>query len=85
MQGVPQGRLVLLDLYAEVFPLWSRTQSFYGAPFIWCMLHNFGGNTGAPTAACPAPSCPVCRCSAGSVSDCRSLHSAFCCSAMRQA
>ena len=46
VQGVPQGRLVLLDLYAEVFPLWSRTQSFYGAPFIWCMLHNFGGNSG---------------------------------------
>ena len=47
VQGVPQGRLVLLDLYAEVFPLWSRTQSFYGAPFMVCMLHNFGGNLGA--------------------------------------
>lgn len=36
----------MLDLYAEVFPIWLRTASFYGIPFIWCMLHNFGGNTG---------------------------------------
>ncbi len=41
---MPQGSLILLDLYSEVFPLWSRTQSFYGAPYIYCMLHNFGGN-----------------------------------------
>lgn len=44
MSGVPQGSLILLDLYAEVFPLWKRTDSFYGAPYIYCMLHNFGGN-----------------------------------------
>ena len=44
MTGVPRGGLVLLDLYAEVFPLWRRTHSFFGAPFIFCMLHNFGGN-----------------------------------------
>ena len=43
--AVPQGSLVLLDLYAEVFPLWKRTEHFYGASFIYCMLHNFGGNT----------------------------------------
>jgi Alpha-N-acetylglucosaminidase (NAGLU) tim-barrel domain len=47
LSGVPRGRLILLDLYAEVFPIWLRTASFYGIPFIWCMLHNFGGNTGA--------------------------------------
>lgn len=34
----------MLDLYAEVFPLWKMTDSFYGAPFIYCMLHNFGGS-----------------------------------------
>ena len=49
LSGVPRGRLILLDLYAEVFPIWLRTASFYGIPFIWCMLHNFGGNTGAGT------------------------------------
>jgi Alpha-N-acetylglucosaminidase (NAGLU) tim-barrel domain len=53
LSGVPRGRLILLDLYAEVFPIWLRTASFYGIPFIWCMLHNFGGNTGAKQAAFP--------------------------------
>ncbi len=46
LSGVPHGRLVLLDLIAESHPLWRRTEGFYGAPFIWCMLHNFGGNSG---------------------------------------
>ncbi|KAK9837149.1 hypothetical protein WJX81_006355 [Elliptochloris bilobata] len=44
ISGVPTGALVMLDLYAEVQPQWARTEGFYGAPFIWCMLHNFGGN-----------------------------------------
>ncbi|BDA50506.1 Alpha-N-acetylglucosaminidase [Coccomyxa sp. Obi] len=44
VSGVPRDALILLDLYAEVSPLWKRTNSFYGAPFIYCMLHNFGGN-----------------------------------------
>ena len=44
---MPTGALVMLDLYAEVQPQWARTEGFYGAPFIWCMLHNFGGNLGA--------------------------------------
>ena len=43
---MPRGALVMLDLYAEMFPLWQRTRSFFGAPFIYCMLHNFGGNSG---------------------------------------
>ena len=34
--AVPNGSLVLLDLMAEESPLWKRTQSYYGAPFIWC-------------------------------------------------
>ena len=48
ISGVPTGALVMLDLYAEVQPQWAPTEGFYGAPFIWCMLHNFGGNLGAP-------------------------------------
>ncbi|KAK9787358.1 hypothetical protein WJX73_007278, partial [Symbiochloris irregularis] len=46
ISGVPKGRLVLLDLYAELYPQWQRFEGFYGTPWIWCMLHNFGGNTG---------------------------------------
>jgi alpha-N-acetylglucosaminidase len=44
LSGVPRGQLLLLDLFADEHPVWSRTACLYGHPFIWCMLHNFGGN-----------------------------------------
>ncbi|CAN1777698.1 NAGLU [Linum perenne] len=44
LHSVPIGRLVILDLYAEVKPIWSASEQFYGVPYIWCMLHNFAGN-----------------------------------------
>ncbi|KAM5273397.1 alpha-N-acetylglucosaminidase [Ctenodactylus gundi] len=44
--AVPQGRLLVLDLFAESQPVYTHTASFLGQPFIWCMLHNFGGNHG---------------------------------------
>ncbi|XP_035951364.1 alpha-N-acetylglucosaminidase isoform X2 [Halichoerus grypus] len=44
--AVPRGRLLVLDLFAESQPVYVRTASFHGQPFIWCMLHNFGGNHG---------------------------------------
>lgn len=46
LRGVPRGRMIVLDLFAESVPAYNFTQSFYGQPFIWCMLHNFGGNNG---------------------------------------
>ncbi|XP_056433195.1 LOW QUALITY PROTEIN: alpha-N-acetylglucosaminidase-like [Gadus chalcogrammus] len=46
LHGVPIGRMIVLDLFAETEPIFSYTESFYGQPFIWCMLHNFGGNSG---------------------------------------
>ncbi|XP_019409045.1 PREDICTED: alpha-N-acetylglucosaminidase [Crocodylus porosus] len=46
LQGVPLGRMIVLDLAAESAPVYLWTESFYGQPFIWCMLHNFGGNHG---------------------------------------
>jgi hypothetical protein len=24
-------------------PIWSLTNSYFGKPYIWCMLHDFGG------------------------------------------
>ncbi|PQQ08441.1 alpha-N-acetylglucosaminidase [Prunus yedoensis var. nudiflora] len=36
LQSVPAGRLVVLDLFAEVKPIWITTEQ--------CMLHNFAGN-----------------------------------------
>ncbi|XP_052776369.1 alpha-N-acetylglucosaminidase-like isoform X2 [Mya arenaria] len=43
LTAVPQGKMIVLDLFAETSPIYSRTKSFYGQPFIWCMLHDFGG------------------------------------------
>ncbi|MCM1178043.1 MAG: alpha-N-acetylglucosaminidase, partial [Bacteroides sp.] len=42
--GVPDDRMLILDLWSERFPVWSRTEAYYGKPWIWCMLHNFGQN-----------------------------------------
>lgn len=41
-----QGRMIVLDLQSEQFPQYKRLNSYYGQPFIWCMLHNFGGTLG---------------------------------------
>eukprot|EP00494_Astrolonche_serrata_P006613 UN06637 len=38
--------MIILDLWAESFPLWKQFDSFYGKPFIYCILNNFGGNHG---------------------------------------
>lgn len=45
LQGVPQNKLLLLDYFCENTEIWQRTESFFGQPFIWCYLGNFGGNT----------------------------------------
>jgi len=45
LEGVPKGKLIMLDYFAEAVEIWKKTESFYGQPFIWCYLGNFGGNT----------------------------------------
>ena len=45
LTAVPQGRVTLLDYYTEHTPVWTITESFYGQPYIFCYLGNFGGNT----------------------------------------
>ncbi|MBN2023415.1 MAG: alpha-N-acetylglucosaminidase [Pirellulales bacterium] len=44
--AVPDDRMILLDLYCEANPVWQRTEAFHGKPWIWCVLHNFGGKVG---------------------------------------
>jgi alpha-N-acetylglucosaminidase len=44
LKAVPNDKMILLDLAAEIEPVWKRTEAFYGKPWIWNMLHNFGGN-----------------------------------------
>jgi alpha-N-acetylglucosaminidase len=38
----PQGALLMLDLNAIQNEVWRKTNAFFGQPFIWNMLHNFG-------------------------------------------
>jgi alpha-N-acetylglucosaminidase len=38
--------MLILDLFSESQPQWQRTNSYYGKPWIWCELHNYGGNMG---------------------------------------
>lgn len=45
LKAVPDDKMILLDLATEIEPVWKRTDAFYGKPWIWNMLHNFGGNT----------------------------------------
>ncbi|NTE01414.1 alpha-N-acetylglucosaminidase [Agrobacterium tumefaciens] len=45
LKAVPNDKMILLDLATEIEPVWKRTAGFYGKPWIWNMLHNFGGNT----------------------------------------
>ena len=44
-RSVPQGRLLIVDLYCEVTPGWNRFEgAFYGQPWVWCILQNFGAH-----------------------------------------
>lgn len=51
LTAVPQDSLILLDYFCEKTEVWRTTidsvskEGFYGQPFIWCYLGNFGGNT----------------------------------------
>lgn len=38
--------MIVLDLQSELYPQYHRLPSYYGQPFIWCMLHNYGAVTG---------------------------------------
>lgn len=44
LNAVPNDKMILLDLFSEVSPLWEQTNGYYGKPWVWCMLLNFGGN-----------------------------------------
>jgi alpha-N-acetylglucosaminidase len=47
LSGVPADEdMLVLDLFSESSPQWQRTSSYYGKPWVWCQLHNYGGNMG---------------------------------------
>ena len=41
--AVPDDRMLVLDLYGDRHPVWSERDAFYGKPWIWNVLYNFGG------------------------------------------
>jgi alpha-N-acetylglucosaminidase len=45
IQAVPEGKMVILDYFAEEEEVWRNTNAWHGAPYVWCYLGNFGGNT----------------------------------------
>ena len=62
---VPDKSMLILDLFAEVDTVWIHPESFFGKPFIWCMLQNFGGLPGiygnlATIATAPMYGCKAC-------------------------
>eukprot|EP01065_Artemidia_motanka_P052416 TRINITY_DN9463_c0_g1_i1.p1 TRINITY_DN9463_c0_g1~~TRINITY_DN9463_c0_g1_i1.p1 ORF type:complete len:719 (+),score=190.86 TRINITY_DN9463_c0_g1_i1:358-2514(+) len=46
LSAVPYDRLLVLDLMAEVAPLWERTHAFAGRQYVWSIMHSFGGTIG---------------------------------------
>lgn len=46
LQAVPNDKMIILDLYSEVDPIWNRDDNYFGKSWIYCVLHNFGGSTG---------------------------------------
>lgn len=45
LNAVPDKNMIILDLWSEWHPVWNRTEAYYGKPWIWNMLHNFGERT----------------------------------------
>ncbi len=41
--AVPDDRMVVLDLWGDRHPVWNQRKAFYGKPWIWNVLYNFGG------------------------------------------
>lgn len=47
LSGVEDNNdMLILDLFSESAPQWRRTRSYYGKPWLWCQVHDYGGNMG---------------------------------------
>lgn len=42
LDAIPKDQMIVLDLYCEANPAWEKTESFYGNPWVWCIIQNFG-------------------------------------------
>jgi len=41
--AVPDDHMVVLDLWGDRYPVWRAREAFYGKPWVWNVLYNFGG------------------------------------------
>ena len=72
VSGPPVNSLIILDLHAEQHPIYESTDSFFGTPFIWDTIFNFGGRSGmygSDAARIPTPGRKVFRVS-GATAEC---------------
>jgi len=46
INALPKDHLLILDLYCERTENWRSRKQFGNTPWLWCTIHNFGGNTG---------------------------------------
>ncbi|KAF6026712.1 hypothetical protein EB796_014984 [Bugula neritina] len=46
LTALPKGDMIVLDLAAEEKPVYPKLNSYFGQPFIFCMLNNYGGRMG---------------------------------------
>ncbi|MCE5266391.1 MAG: alpha-N-acetylglucosaminidase [Planctomycetaceae bacterium] len=40
--AAPNDRMIVLDLNCESTPVWSKTEGFYGKPWIWNVIQDYG-------------------------------------------
>ena len=46
LAGAPDDKMIILDLFSTAKPVWNKTEAYNGKPWIWNMLHNWGGKQG---------------------------------------
>ena len=46
LSGVPDDRMVIIDLFSDGKPQWQRTNAYGGKPWLWCIINNWGGKQG---------------------------------------
>lgn len=45
LSGVPEDNMILLDYFCDSNEVYKLTDQYFGKPYVWCYLGNFGGNT----------------------------------------
>ncbi|SDN17938.1 alpha-N-acetylglucosaminidase [Allokutzneria albata] len=46
IESIDRNRVIVLDLDSDDGPLWNKTNAFWGAPWAWGTIQNFGGRLG---------------------------------------